>query len=161
MKNEIMKKLDKYMSEKVKEIEFCRNEIEAIKNNFKKQVKEEKMERLSISVYMKKVEDNQSSINVFKEKIELNKEEIEYMNHLSTAPEEMYEIELGTIDYRLDELKYALKSNLTSQRKILKGDYEFSVIKSMIEGLKQEMKNLSYEQAILLRKKEILYKVIS
>ena len=161
MKNEIMKKLDKYMSEKVKEIEFYKNEIEAIKNNFKKQVKEEKMERLSISVYMKKVEDNQSSINAFKEKIELNKEEIEYMNHLSTAPEEMYEIELGTINYRLDELKYALKSNLTSQRKILKGDYEFNVIKSMIEGLKQGMKNLSYEQATLLRKKEILYKVIS
>ena len=48
MKNEIMKKLDKYMNEKVKEIEFYKNEIEAIKNNFKKQVKEEKMERLSI-----------------------------------------------------------------------------------------------------------------
>ena len=83
------------------------------------------------------------------------------MNHLSTAPEEIYEIELGTIDYRLDELKYALKSNLTSQRRILKGGYEFKVIKSMIEGLKRKMKNLSYEQATLLRKKEILYKVIS
>ena len=34
MKNEIMKKLDKYMNEKVKEIEFYKNEIEAIKNNF-------------------------------------------------------------------------------------------------------------------------------
>lgn len=158
--NKVMEKLDGYMNSVIREIEFCEKEIENIETHFKKQIKDVDVKHLSVLSAIKKAQDAQSDIKVFQERIKLDKEEIEYMNYLSTIHESCYRAELTAIENRINELKKEIETNLGCQKAIIK----MGLLKSMISSLELRIdkeNELSYECKALLRKKDILYKVMS
>ena len=147
-------KLNKLMKQKRNEIEAHKKDIEQATENFRAYVLESN--RLSISLSMKKAETAQSLINKRNEQIRLTEADIDYMNHLSTAPIDWYEIELSNTHKNLEQVRQQLKSNEISQYNIIKNLRNIKDIITMVNSLKELSKPLFYEQATYLRRIDIL-----